>query len=274
MTMRESPKGAAAAPEAPTSPPVGAGVLVIGNEILSGRTRDANLPYLGRRLDTLGIPVREARIVPDERNAIVTHLTALRQTCRYVFTTGGIGPTHDDITAACVAEALGLPLVEHPQARAILDARYRPDDLTEARLRMARMPEGASLIDNPVSALPGFQIENVYVLAGIPSVMQAMFDSLAPGLVGGPPLTSASVVATLREGDVAGPLGAIQDRFPEVSIGSYPFFGARRYGLTLVLRGPDPAQIAAALAAVEAMIRDLGAAPERPPDDGTSPDGG
>ena len=260
LMIQDASPSDTAAPRADA--PITAAVLIVGNEILSGRTRDTNLAYLGRRLTELGIRVAEARVVADVPAAIIDNLNALRHAHRYVFTTGGIGPTHDDITAGCVAEALGRSLVEHPEARAILDARYGAEGLTEGRLRMARMPEGADLVANPVSAVPGFKIDNVHVLAGIPQVMQAMFESLAPGLVGGPPLLSATVVAALREGDLAGPLGAVQERHPETEIGSYPFFGERHYGANIVIRSADPLCLEEALADVRQMVRDLGAVPE------------
>ena len=166
---------------------VSAALLIIGDEILSGRTKDANLAYLGEALNRLGIRLLEARVIPDIPGEIVAALNAVRARYDYIFTTGGIGPTHDDITAECVAQAFGLPLTEHPEARAILEAHYGAAELNPARLRMAKTPDGASLIENPVSKAPGFRIENVFVMAGIPKVMQAQFESLAPGLVGGRP---------------------------------------------------------------------------------------
>ncbi len=166
---------------------VTAAVLIIGNEILSGRTKDANLPYLGERLGELGIRLAEARVVADQKGEIVAAVNALRQRYTYLFTTGGIGPTHDDITAECVAAAFDRPLIRNPEALALLQAHYAPGDLNEARLLMANTPEGATLIENPIIHAPGFRIENVHVMAGVPAVMRAMFDSLAPGLTGGPP---------------------------------------------------------------------------------------
>lgn len=259
----ETGKGPAPArgDEAATPLPGTAAVLVIGNEILSGRTQDRNVAYLGRRLTELGARLVEVRIVPDERAAIVRHLNELRAACAYVFTTGGIGPTHDDITAECVAEAVGRDLVEHPQARAILDARYGVEQLTAARLRMARTPEGATLIENPVSKVPGFRIANVYVMAGIPEVMEAMFESVAHEIQGGPPLLSATVVAELPEGELAEPLGAIQARYQDVEMGSYPFFTHGRIGASLVLRSADRDRLGAAVSEVKEMVRALGAEP-------------
>jgi len=240
---------------------VTAAALVIGNEILSGRTQDSNLGYLGRRLTELGIHMREARVIPDEKAAIVDNVNAMRAAHDYVFTTGGIGPTHDDITADCVGAALDRPLIENAQARALLEARYGPDGLTPARLRMARTPTDATLIENPVSAVPGFQVANVFVLAGIPDVMRAMFESVAHRLTGGPRLLTATVVAPLGEGDLAGPLGEIQARHPDAEIGSYPFYSGARFGASLVIRSADPALLHRVLDAVRAMVRELGAEP-------------
>jgi molybdenum cofactor synthesis domain-containing protein len=251
---------------------VTAGLVVIGDEILSGRTQDSNLAHLGGRLNDLGVRLAEARVIGDDRAAIVEAVNALRARHQYVFTTGGIGPTHDDVTAAAVAEAVDRPLTEQPEARAILERRYGPEGLTAARLRMAQMPEGAQLIDNPVSRVPGFRIGNLYVLAGIPEVMQAMLETVAPELVGGAPVLTATVVAALPEGELAGPLGELQARYPELSVGSYPFFGKDRYGASLVLRGPDRARLAAAKAELMQLVRDLGAEPEPAPDD-LDPDG-
>ncbi len=245
-----------------TDKTVTACLLIIGNEILSGRTRDANLAFLGDQLNRLGIRLTEARVIPDDVAAIVSTVNEVRGCYDYVFTTGGIGPTHDDITADCIARAFGVPLTEHPEARAILDAHYKPGDLNDARLRMARTPQGASLIENPVSGAPGFQIGNVFVMAGIPSVMRAMFGSLSHRLTGGTPLLSKSVVAALPEGLMAAGLGAIQARYPEVEIGSYPFHRMGIYGARLVLRSTDEAQLAAATEEVRALVRELGGTPE------------
>ncbi len=173
--------------------PVTACLVVIGNEILSGRTRDANLAYLGARLNDIGVRLMEARVIPDLDEVIVAAVNEARRAFTYVFTTGGIGPTHDDITAASIAKAFGVALTEHPEARAILEAHYPTGEINQARLRMARTPEGATLIENPVSKAPGFQMGNVFVMAGIPEVMQAMFESVVHRLVGGKPLVSRSV---------------------------------------------------------------------------------
>ncbi|MDJ0971238.1 MAG: molybdopterin-binding protein [Kiloniellales bacterium] len=244
-----------------TDGPVTAAVLIIGNEILSGRTKDANLPYLGERLGELGIRLAEARVVADLKDEIVAAVNVLRQRYTYVFTTGGIGPTHDDITAECVAAAFGRPLIRNPEALALLQAHYAPGDLNEARLRMANTPEGATLIENPISHAPGFRMENVHVLAGVPAIMRAMFDSLAPGLTGGPPLRSRTVTSKLPEGALAAGLGALQVRYPEVDIGSYPSFRDGRPSVAVVLRATDESRLAAAADEVGDLIRGLGAEP-------------
>ncbi len=227
---------------------ISAALIIIGNEILSGRTVDANLPHLARELNRMGIPLLEARVVPDVEERIVEAVNACRARYSYVFTTGGIGPTHDDITAASVARAFGVPLVRHPEAERRLRAYYPPERLNEVRLKMADMPEGAELIDNPVSGAPGFRIGNVFVLAGIPRVMQAMFESLRSTLEGGPPILSRSLTLYVPEGDIAAELAAIQERFPEVEIGSYPFFTLGRPGASVVFRSRDEAALEAARA--------------------------
>ncbi len=245
-----------------TEKTVTACLLIIGNEILSGRTRDANLVYLGARLNELGVRLMEARVIPDRVDVIVETLNDVRRRFDYVLTTGGIGPTHDDITAECVARAFGVPLIEHPEARAILEDHYGPNELNEARLRMAKTPEGACLIENPVSKAPGFQIGNVFVMAGIPSIMKAMFESLRHRLTGGNPLLSKAVVAALPESYLAPGLGAIQERFPEIEIGSYPFYRMGVFGVRLVLRGPLPEPLEAAAGEVRELVRQLGADPK------------
>lgn len=238
--------------------PATAAVIVIGNEILSGRTVDANLPYLARELNAIGIRLREGRFVPDEEDRIVDAVNSCRARYAYVFTTGGIGPTHDDITAAAVARAFGVPLVRHPEAERRLRAYYPPERLNEARLKMAQTPEGAELIDNPVSIAPGFRVDNVYVLAGIPKVAQAMFESIRHRLVGGPPIVTRTLIVFAPEGEVAAPLAAIQQRFPQVEIGSYPFFRLDRPGTSIVLRGTDGHAVDEALAALRAAATAAG----------------
>jgi len=233
-------------------------LIIIGNEILSGRTQDANLAFLGRELAEIGVPLREVRVIPDVVETIVETVNACRAAFTYVFTTGGIGPTHDDITAACIAQAFGVALLRDPRAVALLEAHYEPGQINEARLRMANIPEGASLIDNPVSRAPGFQIGNVFVMAGVPKIMQAMFDDIRPRLQGGPKVSSRAVSTMLGEGILAEGLGAVQARFPEVEIGSYPYFRVGQSGVTLVARGTDEALLDSVAEALRKLIRDLG----------------
>ena len=231
-----------------------AGVLVIGDEILSGRTKDKNIGYIAEYLTNIGIDVREVRVVADVEAEIVAALDALRHRYTYVFTTGGIGPTHDDITADCVAKAFGVPIDVDPRARALLLTRIAEKDLNEARLRMARIPAGADLIPNKVSAAPGFRIGNVHVMAGVPMIMQAMLDAVALTLKTGIKMLSESVRADLREGDIGGPLGAIAKAHGDVMIGSYPFQDEGRPNTNVVIRSRDPARLAIVKAAVEAML--------------------
>jgi molybdenum cofactor synthesis domain-containing protein len=247
--------------ELPPQKPITAALVIVGNEILSGRTSDANLPYAAAKLNGIGIRLMEVRVVRDDADAIVEAVNACRTKYDYVFTTGGIGPTHDDITAEAVARAFGLPLVRNPQAVALLKRRYAPAGLNEARLSMAEMPQGAVLIDNPVSGAPGFQIGNVFVLAGVPSIMQAMLDGLLGGLAGGAPLRSHTVSCHLAEGAIAEGLSALQRRFPGVEIGSYPFFRAGRFGASLVLRAVDETILSRAAEELRALIEELGGEP-------------
>ncbi len=240
---------------------VTAAVVVIGNEILSGRTKDSNLGYLAEQLNALGVRLREARVVADVSEEIVRAVNEMRSRYDYVFTTGGIGPTHDDITSDSVAKAFGAKLVKNPEAVAILERMYEPGQLNEARLRMAHTPEGASLIQNPVSGAPGFQIENVFVLAGVPAIMRAMFDGLKHRLAGGPPVLSRTVAAFIGEGTIAKELGALQDRFPDLEIGSYPFFRQGRFGTSLVLRGTEAAMIDRAAAELGRILHGHGVEP-------------
>lgn len=236
-----------------------AAILVIGNEILSGRTRDANIQFLATELGTLGIPLSEVRIVRDDTADIVAALDALRSRYTYVFTSGGIGPTHDDITSAAVAAAFGVELVRDAEAVRRLALRHRGDDLNAARLKMADIPAGASLIDNPISQAPGFRIGNVFVLAGVPSILQAMFDWLKPALAAGAPLRSRTVTMAVREGDLAEQLAAIQSRHPEVEIGSYPTFAEDGPRVSIVARGAQVAALAQVADEVRALAADLGA---------------
>ncbi|WP_150525936.1 competence/damage-inducible protein A [Roseibium sediminis] len=235
---------------------VTAAFLVIGDEILSGRTKDKNIGFLAEYLTAIGIDLREVRIVPDIREKIVEAVNALRPHYTYVFTSGGIGPTHDDITADSIAAAFGVPIDVDPRARAILEAHYPPGQLTEARLRMARIPQGANLIENKVSKAPGFRIGNVHVMAGVPSIMQAMVDAIVPTLKTGTKILSRSVDAELPESRIALQIGEIQDRFPQTMIGSYPRAQDGRFTTQIVIRSRDETILAEATAAVEAVVRD------------------
>jgi len=256
--------------EAPQTPPptseppktVTACVLIIGNEILSGRIQDANLAFLARGLNEVGVRLREARIIPDDPAAIVATVNEVRDKFDYVFTTGGIGPTHDDITAECIAAAFGVPLIVHPEARRLLETHYPPGAINEARLRMARMPERSELLLNPISRAPGFRIGNVYVMAGVPQVMQATFSELKYRLRGGATMLSRAVSCALGEGTIATDLAALQERYPDLEIGSYPYFRRSDFGTTLVVRGTDPERIAAAVAELTLLIRALGGVPQ------------
>jgi molybdenum cofactor synthesis domain-containing protein len=237
---------------------VTAAILVIGDEILSGRTKDRNIGYIAEYLARLGVEVREVRVVPDDEGEIVAALNALRARWDYVFSTGGIGPTHDDITADAVAKAFGVAIGEDPRALAIMMERYQPADLTPARRRMARIPAGADLIENPVSKAPGFRIGNVIVMAGVPSVMQAMLDHAVKGLRTGQIMLVETIEAAgLPEGRYGGPLGEIAAARPEVSIGSYPSYADGKFRNQIVVRGKDAEAVADARGAVEAMIADL-----------------
>jgi molybdenum cofactor synthesis domain-containing protein len=236
---------------------VTAGLLVIGDEILSGRTKDKNIGYVADYLTASGIDLKEVRVVSDDETAIVSALNALRNAYDYVFTTGGIGPTHDDITADCVAEAFGVAIDVHPDAVAILKERMAKvgGELNAARLRMARIPDGATLIANKVSGAPGFWIGNVIVMAGVPAVMQAMLDEVAPKLRTGAKLLSVTIRADAKEGDVGSELGVIAKAHPETLIGSYPFFDEKLGPNTnIVMRARDPQKLAAVKAAVEDML--------------------
>ncbi|MEE8249713.1 MAG: molybdopterin-binding protein [Gammaproteobacteria bacterium] len=242
--------------EAQDAAPPTACVLLIGNELLSGKTQDANLQYLGSELAELGVRVAEARVVPDDEDVIVATLNECRAQFDYVFTTGGIGPTHDDITAQCIATAFGRELILDEEAVARL--RRGAFELNEARLKMARVPDGATLIDNPLSNAPGFRVENVFVLAGIPSVARAMFETIAADLAVGSPIHSRSVDVFLREGDIAEPLERIAAQYSDIDIGSYPFSRDGRFGANLVVRGTDVGQLEEALTQIVAAMTELG----------------
>lgn len=226
-----------------------AAILVIGNEILSGRTQDINIAYMAKGLAQHGIRVNEARVIPDIDVVIVNTLNELRANNTYVFTTGGIGPTHDDITADCVAQAFGVDIGIHPEAEARLMSYWSERNIqpNSDRLRMARIPDGATLIDNPVSAAPGFCLHNVFVMAGVPRIMQAMFDSILPGLQRGAVIDSVSVLCDLGEGTIASPLRALQQLYPDIDLGSYPGKMPRvdgeKFTVNLVARGTDKKQL-------------------------------
>ncbi len=237
---------------------VTAAVLVIGDEILSGRTKDKNIGYIAEYLTNIGIDLKEVRVVADEEAEIVAALNALRKRFTYVFTTGGIGPTHDDITAECVARAFGVPIDYDPRAVEIMRARLAETGgvMNEARMRMTRVPAGAELVLNNISAAPGFWIGNVIVMAGVPNIMQAMLENVAPRLRTGARMLSETVRADCREGDIGTELGEIAKAYPDVVIGSYPFMDEKlgRGNTHVVVRSRDPQRLAAARAAVEAML--------------------
>ncbi|RXF75014.1 competence/damage-inducible protein A [Hansschlegelia zhihuaiae] len=249
-------------PQGQDEAPVTAAILVIGDEILSGRTKDTNSGHIAETMTAIGIDLTEIRVVSDVEEAIVEALNALRARNAYVFTTGGIGPTHDDKTADAVAAAFGVGIDHDPRAVAMLRERFpNPGDLNEGRLRMARIPFGADLIDNPVSKAPGFRLENVFVMAGVPSIMKAMLQTIVPQLRTGVPVASVTLRADAKEGDIAVPLRDVQNAHPRVTIGSYPFTEGGRFNTNLVLRSRDPAALADAKAVVEAMLTNMRAAP-------------
>jgi molybdenum cofactor synthesis domain-containing protein len=233
-----------------------AAMLVIGDEILSGRTRDANMHYLAQELAKHGIDLKEARMVSDEAEAIVAAVQALSAAYAHVFTSGGIGPTHDDITADCIAAAFGAAIDVRDDARALLAAHYQRSgtELNAARLRMARIPDGATLIDNPVSIAPGFTLGNVHVMAGVPQVFEAMVASVLPTLSGGAPLLSQTLRIERGEGVIAGPLGELAARYPDLSIGSYPYSHSGVFGAHIVIRGQDGARVDAAMIELQRLF--------------------
>ena len=233
-------------------------ILVIGNEILSGRTRDSNIQYLATDLGKPGVRVMECRVIPHVEATVVATVNEVRRKFDYVFTTGGIGPTHDDITADCIAKAFSVGISEHPEAVARMTRHYGdPALFTPARRRMARVPHGGLLVDNPVSVAPGFQMENVFTFAGIPRVAEAMFQSMKHKLVGGTPVLSRTVRTNLPEGIIAEPLGDLQKRYEDLDIGSYPAFRNGKPSVSLVLRGTDDARLAAAVAELMATIQGM-----------------
>lgn len=229
-------------------------LIIIGNEVLSGRTQDKNLSWIAKELNDTGVKLAEARIIPDIEQVIIDTVNTCRKAHTYVFTTGGIGPTHDDITSACIAKAFGVKLERNTQAVAILEKHYSKENLNEARLKMAEIPVGASLVPNPVSAAPGFCMENVYVMAGVPSIMQAMFGFIKPQLKGGPKTLSRTLSAYITEGIIAEKLTAIQNQSPEVEIGSYPFIRNQRLGVSLVSRSTNPQALDKTFDAIHKML--------------------
>ena len=239
---------------------VTASMIVIGDEILSGRTKDRNIGYVADTLTMIGIDLEEVRIVSDDQERIVEAVNALRTRYTYVFTSGGIGPTHDDITADAVSAAFGRPCIHDPRAMEILREAYAARDIefTDARARMARMPEGADLIENSVSKAPGFRIENVHVMAGVPKIMQAMMGAIVPTLKGGRLMLSETVDSPLPEGTLGGPLGDVQERHPKTMIGSYPQWGENGYRVQIVVRGKDEAAVKAAVADVRDLVTEMG----------------
>jgi len=250
---------------APSNPT--ACLLVIGNEVLSGRTQDANIKFLASRLGEIGIPLREVRVIPDVADTIVSTVNEVRAKFDHVFTTGGIGPTHDDITSECIAAAFGVPWEKHPiawerMARYYIETRGDISEFNPARQRMATMPRGAELIDNEVSIAPGFTLGNVHVMAGVPRIMRSMFEALAPRLAGGPPIVSVAVHAPgLPEGRIAEGLADIQGRYPALDLGSYPYYRAGGNGVAIVAKGNDGEAAAAAIAEVTALMNRLGGNP-------------
>jgi molybdenum cofactor synthesis domain-containing protein len=235
-----------------------AGVIIIGNEILSGRTQDLNIAYIGKGLEKSGIVLAEVIVIPDVEETIIERVSSYSDKYDYVFTTGGIGPTHDDITTASIAKAFSVKLIRHPDAVACMQRHYEPDSLTDARLKMADIPEGATLIDNPVSGAPGIQIKNVFILAGVPVIMKAMFDSLTNRLVGGPPILTASVCTNLTESKLAEGMSNIQAECQDVSIGSYPYFKRGKFGVNIVLRSIDKQLLLKQSELVKELINEVG----------------
>jgi len=234
-----------------------ASLIIIGNEILSGRTQDKNLSYLATWLNEIGIQLSEVRVIRDEEDEIIDTVNLLRKKYNYVFTTGGIGPTHDDITSESIAKAFKVDLETNPQALAILKEYYKDSELTEARLKMTKIPKGAELVENPVSKAPGFKIENVFVMAGIPKIMQGMLEGAKTHLSGGRPVRSKSIDVFMAESFIAEELSNMQDKFKDVEIGSYPFVKDGKYGTSLVMRSSDKAKLSDCRSQMELMISKL-----------------
>ena len=240
-------------------------MLVIGNDILSGRTQDTNLAHLAKVLNELRVRLVAARVIPDIEDVIVNTVNECRAKFDYIFTTGGIGPTHDDITAVCMAKAFGVEVIRHPEIEAVIRRREASAEVMESRFLMARVPEGSKLIDNPTGGPQGFQIDNVFVMAGVPSVMQAMASTFSDKQIkGAKPVRSRSVGAYLGESAVAGALEDIQNQHPEVDLGSYPFYREKGYGTNLVMRGTDEAELEVVKSKVGEMIKSFGAEPFDP----------
>jgi len=246
-----------------TAAPVSAAMLVIGDEILSGRTQDSNFAYVAKFLGALGIDLVEGRFVPDVEDEIIAAVNALRARYSYVFTSGGIGPTHDDITADAIAKAFGVGIDYHPEALKMLGARYKPGEFNDMRKRMARIPHTATLITNTVSTAPGFQIGNVFVMAGVPMIFRAMLEDVAPRLRHGTVVISTTISARIAEGRMASALARTQEGHKTVAIGSYPFYREDGFGVQLVVRGRDPEAVEAAAKAIETAVRAEGVEPER-----------
>lgn len=240
-------------------------LVVIGNEILSGRTQDANIRFLATRLGEIGAPLREVRIIPDIAETIVATVTDMKARYDQVFTTGGIGPTHDDITSACIAEVFGVPLELHEETARLMEQHYGKDEFSPARLRMAMLPRGSTPIRNTKSVAPGFTIGNVHVMAGVPSIMQSMFDSVAPSLLHGQPVSSRTWhTLGLYESAIAAPLEAVQKRHPALDIGSYPFrLPDGKSGIALVAKGSDESDLEKAAAEIHDLITAAGRTPVR-----------
>ncbi len=237
---------------------VTAALLIIGDEILSGRTKDKNIGYIAEYMTNIGVDLKEVRVVPDDEDEIVAAINTLRAKHTYLFTTGGIGPTHDDITADCVAKAFGVPIDVDQRAVAVMLERFKPEELNEARLRMARIPQGGELVHNSYNKVPGFRIGNVIVMAGVPVIMQAMLDAVAPTLKTGVKLLSESVRADMKEGDLGSALRDVAKAHPDTMIGSYPFWGEDGQPNTnLVIRSRDAFKLLEAKAAVEKMLKAL-----------------
>ena len=234
-----------------------ASLIIIGNEILSGRTQDKNLSYLASWLNEIGIQLSEVRVIRDEEEEIVDTVNLLREKYDYVFTTGGIGPTHDDITSESIAKAFNVELEVNPQALAILKEYYKDSELTEARMKMAKIPKGAELVENPVSKAPGFKMENVFVMAGIPKIMQGMLEGAKTHLSRGDPVQSESIDVFMPESFIAEELSKFQDQFREVEIGSYPFNKDGKYGTSLVMRSSDSKKLSDCKVQLELMISKL-----------------